>query len=72
MSYRYDSFTDRFIHIDDEQPNVAVGTPQMPIIVKEVDLTEKSIERIAEIVAKKLKETCNKDAVDAVNASLVD
>lgn len=71
MSYRYDPITDRFIHIEDE-PNIAIGTPQIPFFVKEVDLTQRCIEQIAEEVANRLRETCNKADDDAVNASLVD
>lgn len=68
MSYRYNPYTDTFTHINDEQ-NIAVGTPQIPFIVKEIDLTERCIEQIAEKVAKRLRETCNKSSDDAVNAS---
>ena len=68
MSYRYNPYTDTFTHIDDE-PNIAVGTPQIPFIVKEIDLTERCIEQIAEKVAKRLRETCNNSEDDTVIAS---
>ena len=74
MSYRYDSFTDTFVHIPDEPPNTAVGMGYMPqyILQKQVELTNECIEAIADAVIRKLKtrETRNKSADDEVNASI--
>lgn len=55
MSYRYNPHTDTFTHIDDE-PTIAVETPQFAYIVEKVELTENCIEEIAEAVVRKLKE----------------
>lgn len=55
MSYRYNPYTDTFTHIDDE-PNIAIGTPQIAFTVQKVELAESCIEKIAEAVVRKLKE----------------
>ena len=58
MSYRYDSYTDTFVHIPDEQPNTAAGMGYLPqyILQKQVELTNECIEAIADAVVRKLKE----------------
>ena len=58
--YRYDNYTDSFVRIDGE-PNtgsttVRVGVPlkETAIIVKKVELTDECIDKIAEVVVRKL------------------
>lgn len=45
MSFKYDHYTDSFIHVKDEEP--------IAWTVKKVELTEECIDRIAEVVEKK-------------------
>ena len=47
MSYKYVPYTDSFVHIPDEQPIH---------VVKQTDLTDECINRIADAVVQKLRE----------------
>ena len=64
MSYRYDPYRDRFEHIDDERPISASGTATLSWnqtsnaykVVQLTELTDECVEKIADAVAKRLKE----------------
>lgn len=59
MSYKYDPYRDTFIHIPDENNttiDVSLTGSLMPwTIVKQVELTDETIDKIAEKVVEKLK-----------------
>lgn len=59
MSYKYDPYRDTLTHIPDENSitiNLSPTGPLMPwTIVKQVELTDETIDRIAEKVVEKLK-----------------
>ena len=66
MSYKYNSVTDKFEHIDDEEPIEANCTIKVPNscdcrTAYLHELTDDCIERIAEAVVRKLKETDHED-----------
>ena len=48
MSYKYNGYTDSWIHIPDEHPIIAVQQP--------TTLTDECINRIADAVVRKLRE----------------
>lgn len=59
--YRYDNYTDSFVRVDGE-PNtgsttVRVGVPlaETAVTVKKIELTDDSINKIADAVVRKLK-----------------
>ena len=54
MSYKYDPYRGTFEHIPDEQPITANFPPVQYQIVKQIDLTQDSIEQIADAVVRKL------------------
>ena len=55
MSYKYNPYRDTFEHIPDEPP-ITVNFPYTPYqIVQRVELTQDSIERIADAVVRKLR-----------------
>ena len=59
MRYRYNPYRDTFEHNDDETATTAsinISTFPTPIIIKQVELTQSSIDAIAEAVVKKLRE----------------
>ncbi len=59
MSYKYDPWRDTFTHIPDEDTvtiNVSPTGPLMPWrIVEQVELTDETIDKIAEKIVEKLK-----------------
>lgn len=58
MSYKYDPYRDTFIHIPDENSitiNLSPTGPLMPLTVQKVELTDETIDKIAEKVIEKLK-----------------
>ena len=54
MSYKYDPYRDTFEHIPDEQSITVNFPPAQYQVVKQIDLTQDSIERIADAVVRKL------------------
>ena len=56
MSYKYNPYRDTFEHIPDEQPTTVNFPPVQYKIVKQIDLTQDSIEQIADAVVRKLKD----------------
>lgn len=55
MSYKYDPYRDTFEYIPDEQSITVNFPPVQYQIVKQIDLTQDSIEQIADAVVRKLK-----------------
>ena len=55
MSYKYDPYRDTFEHIPDEQSLTVNFPPVQYQIVKQIDLTQDSIEKIADSVVRILK-----------------
>lgn len=60
MSYKYDPYTDRFTHIDDEGSTWVIGSfPNSSCtykLVQQIELTDECIQRIAEEVVRLIKE----------------
>lgn len=55
MSYRYDGYIDTFTYIPDENPiTVNFPSPKWEI-VRQVELSDECIEKIADAIAKRLK-----------------
>lgn len=61
MSYKYDPYTDSFTHIADESPTyVSSIKPDNTVpfaFARKCDLTDACIEKIAEVVVRKLRES---------------
>lgn len=58
MSYKYDQVTDKFTHISDETSTTAtirIDSRPSAKIVKQVELTDDCIDRIADAVVRKLR-----------------
>lgn len=59
MSYNYDPVTDKFTHIPDKMPTTETiridSIPSAAKIVKQVELTDDCIDRIADAVMRKLR-----------------
>lgn len=58
MSYKYDPYRNTLTHINDENPIASLPIPasDTSVIVKQYELTNDCIERIADAVVRKLKE----------------
>ena len=55
MSYRYDPYTDSFTHVKDEE-SITVKIDSSPLqIIRQVELTDECIERIADAVVRKFR-----------------
>ena len=72
--YRYDNYTDSFVRIDGE-PNtgsttVRVGVPLKEMaIVKKVELTDECIDKIADVVVRKLIDRKTENSSEKPNNS---
>ena len=55
MSYRHDPYTDSFTHVKDEE-SITVKIDSSPLqIIRQVELTDECIERIADAVVRKFR-----------------
>ena len=57
MGYKYYPYTDTFVYVDDgpNTPTLTVPVNDTAVIVKQCELTDECIDRIAEAVVRKLK-----------------